>query len=73
MDRAELREQWHENNDRPHWVRAHRDDLHEHTDTSEPIPSGGVAAVADWLSRYKATVTTQLKPGDPDADAEAEA
>lgn len=66
MDRQRLFDLWRENNDRPQWVHNHRDEIHEYVDTSEPIPSGGVAAVSRWLDRFKGTVTKQLDDAEGD-------
>lgn len=63
MERAELFEAWQQRKDSAQWVRAHRDEIHEHVDVSEPIPTGGTAAVTDWLARFKGTVTEQLDDG----------
>jgi hypothetical protein len=68
MDREELLKQWRANNERPQWVRANRETLEAHIDTQDPIPTSGTAAVADWVSRYKSTVTRQLKPDDAESD-----
>lgn len=74
MERRELFELWTENNDRPQWVREHREELGEYVTTSEPIPDGA-ASVAKWLDTYKATATAQLNPenhddNDPEEDTE---
>jgi hypothetical protein len=67
MDRRRAYELWHEYGykNRPAWVREHRDELHEHIDTSEDIPDGPIYEVEAWLDRFKGTVTRQL---NDDAD-----
>ena len=60
MDAAQLRDDWKQNNHRPAWVREHSDAIHEHTDTSEPIPNGSLHAVRQWLDDYRGVVTRQL-------------
>lgn len=65
MDRSELYDLWQANKDRPAWVMEHRDELHEHTNTSDPIPASSIFDVRQWLSSYKPTVTRQL---NDDAD-----
>lgn len=66
MEQAELRELWAKHNHRPAFVLEHRDEIHEHTDTSEPIPESGMHAVRSWLKSYKGVVTRQLKPDSED-------
>lgn len=79
MDAAELRRLWHENNDRPAFVREHRDVIHEYTSTSDDIPDKSLFEVRQWLTTYKATVSRQLNdavsaddPTDETADAHSE-
>lgn len=64
MDQPTLREQWKANNHRPVWVREHREEIHEHTDTSDPIPDKGPFHVRQWLERYRSVVTKQLRADD---------
>lgn len=71
MDEAELYEHWQSNKDRPAWVLEHRDEIHEHTDTDDPVPTSGMFDVRQWLDSYKGVVTRQLTPEDgetPTAD-----
>lgn len=68
MDPSELYQAWQAQSDRPAWVREHRDQLNEHTDTSEPVPDGSLAEVRDWIRRYKGTVTRQLDDAVPGTD-----
>jgi len=68
MDRSELYKEWTENNDRPAWVRARREDIHEHTSTSDPIPNGSLFEVEQWLNSYKGTVTRQLNDSEDGTD-----
>jgi hypothetical protein len=68
MDREELRALWDRNKDRPAFVREHREEIHDHTDTSEPIPDGSLAEVRHWLDSYKGTVTRQLNDDSPGTD-----
>lgn len=71
MDREELHDLWAANKDRPAFVRERREEIHEHTDTSDPIPdSDSLAAVRDWLASYKGTVTRQLGESDMADDDE---
>lgn len=72
MDQAELYDQWQDNKDRPVWVRKHRDSIHDHTTTSDPVPDAGTHAVREWLSKYMGTVTSQLSPDGESADEDAE-
>lgn len=52
------------------WVREHRDEVHEYTNTSDPVPDGSTAEVRRWLNSYKGTVTKQLREA---AEGEGEA
>lgn len=76
LTREELSELWERNGnkDRPAFVREHRDALHAHTDTTDPIPEGSLSEVRLWLNRYKSTVTRQLNDDtagtDPHDDAD---
>jgi len=72
MDREELLELWHRNSDRPAFVRNYRDEIHEHTDLSDPIPDGSLAEVRHWMGRYKGTVTRQLGESTTTDDDETE-
>lgn len=75
MDADRLRDLWHENNDRPAFVRAYRDELDEHTNTGDPVPDEdeSMFRFRKWLEQYKATVSRQLNEaaGD-DAGASTE-
>lgn len=62
MDREQLYNEWRANNDRPVYVREHRETIMEHIDVSDPIPEGSAHEVREWLKRYKSAVTKQLKP-----------
>lgn len=63
MDREQLYEEWQANNDRPAYVREHRETIEAHTDTSDPIPEdASLHEIREWLNRYKSTVTRQLAP-----------
>jgi hypothetical protein len=73
MDRETLREQWQANNDRPAWVREHREAIHDHTDTSDRVPEGELHEVRDWLSRFKGEVTKQLTGDDSEDRGEDDA
>jgi hypothetical protein len=82
MDRAELYELWQRNKDRPAFVRNYREEIHEHTDTEDPIPDGSLFQVRQWLDSYKGVVTRQLnddtdgtdpKDQEPDTDADGAA
>jgi hypothetical protein len=68
MDREELRALWDRNKDRPAFVREHREAIHGHTETSDPIPDGSLAEVRRWLESYKGTVTRQLNDESPGTD-----
>jgi len=68
MDRHELFEEWQANNDRPAWVRNRREEIHEHTDTSDEIPNGSLFEVRQWLQSYKGTVTRQLNDDEGGTD-----
>lgn len=68
MQRSELYELWELNKDRPAFVREYRDEIHGHTDTSEPIPTGSLHDVRQWLEKYKGTVTRQLDDDSDDTD-----
>lgn len=72
MDAAALRQLWHENNDRPAFVREHRDAIHEYTATSEEIPDKSLFEVRQWLTKYKATVSRQLNDAVDDEEKENE-
>ena len=61
MDPSELLAAWNANNDRPMWIRENRELIHEHTDTSEPIPDASAYQVREWVDRYGSVVTRQLK------------
>lgn len=58
-------ETWQANKDRPSWVRNNRDAIMERVETDDPIPES-LAAVGEWLDRYKSTVTAQLNPDNQD-------
>ena len=70
MDASELRELWQRNRDRPMWIRNHREAIHEHTDTSEPIPDASAYQVREWVDRYGSVVTRQLKEAAGDENDE---
>jgi len=70
MDREELREVWSENKDRPAFVREHREEIHEYTDTNDPVPDGSLHEVRQWLDRFKSTVTRQLGENAKSEDTE---
>ena len=72
MDRADLFELWQANKHRPTFVLEHRDQLAEHIDTSEPIPTSGTFAIRQWLEAYMGVVTKQLAPDTEDADEESD-
>ncbi len=59
-DPDELLDEWHDNNDRPAWVRARRADLMAHLSVDDAIPSSSLADIHSWLERYRSTVTRQL-------------
>lgn len=65
-----LYERWQENKDRPAWVRNNRSEIEERVEVGDRIPEP-LAAIDDWLDKYKATVTRQLNPeNDDDSMAE---
>lgn len=68
MERDELRELWKHNKDRPAFVREYREEIHEHTDLSEPIPEGSLFEVRKWLDSYKGVVTRQIDDDSPGTD-----
>lgn len=76
MDRDELYELWQANKDRPAFVLEHREELADHTDTSDPIPTSSIYEVRQWLKNYSGTVTRQLNDDedgtDPTDDADSE-
>ncbi|GGO03493.1 hypothetical protein [Haloarcula pellucida] len=57
-------ETWQQYNDRPAWVRRHREALMDATGLEIPQD---LAAVDDWLDRYKAHMTRKLR-NDHDED-----
>lgn len=75
MDRQALYDAWAGTDgytpgkQRPAWVREHRDDLMDVLDVSEEIPTdASLAAVRDWLERYRGTVTRQLNDAEDGSD-----
>lgn len=73
LTREELRAAWegeqgHAGKDRIKFVQVHADAIDEHTDIDEPVPPSRDAATADWLDRYKGTVTRQLNDAADGAD-----
>jgi hypothetical protein len=59
-----LYHEWQNHNDRPAWVRENADRIDAAVDTSEPVPTGELADVRDWVDRFKSTVSKQLQPDD---------
>lgn len=62
----DLYERYEANKDRPAWVRRHWDEIEAALDDAgfdldEDIPQT-LAAVDDWLDRYKAVLTQALAP-----------
>lgn len=73
MNPDELYERYQANKHRPAWIRRHRDELQAAVDlktTDLEIPDN-LADVEDWLERYKAVLTRELKPDSTDADSDA--
>lgn len=58
---------WQANKDRPAWVRNNRDAIMERVDVDDDIPES-LAAVPEWLDRYKSTVTRQLNPDNQEEE-----
>lgn len=68
MEPAELHYQWHENNDRPAWVRANRQEIMDAVDIDDPVPDGSLHDIRRWMDSYKSTVSRQLNELVDDAD-----
>ena len=68
MDAEDLLEVWEQHNDRPQFVIEHADALEEHTNTSESIPTDRVYKAREWLDRYRAVVTRQLREAVENSD-----
>jgi hypothetical protein len=52
-------------------IRNHREALLEHLDVDDPIPTGSLADIRDWMDRYASVVSKQLNPeaDEPEANA----
>lgn len=72
MDRSELFDVWQANKYRPAVVRQYREEIHDHTNTSDEIPDGSLFDVRQWLRRYRGTVTRQLSDGENGKDTAPE-
>jgi hypothetical protein len=65
-----LREQWAANNDRLHWIQAHREELQ--TATGLTIP-GRLHELDEWLDGHKGVVTRKLREqADTDIDTDTD-
>jgi len=63
-----LREQWAANNDRLHWIQAHREELQNATGLTIP---GRLHELDAWLDGYKGVVTRKL-PDQTETDDETD-
>jgi len=59
---------WQEHNDRPAWVRRHRDELMDATGLEIPQ---SLAALPDWLDDYKSTMTRKLREHHSEKNSES--
>jgi len=73
MEQSRLYDLWQadahggrQNKDRPAFVLQHAAELNEHVSTDDPVPTTELKAAREWLSSYKATVTAQLSPDEPE-------
>lgn len=76
MDRADLRELWSRNNDRPQFVREYRDAFAEHLSETTaghlPAPDASTFEYRQFLNQYKGAVTRQLAENTTTDDDETE-
>jgi len=72
MEPSTLLEHWNRNSARPTWVRNHADDLMDYLSVDEPIPETSLHDIQDWVNRYSATVSRQLREAAQLEDADEE-